>query len=65
LGDLPNVQTNQEYLQANTGLTYDYQFVDVGPYHGQGETEPVPYFYQNLGEAEYVVALYQYMRLVG
>ncbi|KAI8344483.1 hypothetical protein BC941DRAFT_10831 [Chlamydoabsidia padenii] len=65
LGDLPNVQTNQEYLQANAGLTYDYQFVNVGPYHGQGESEPVPYFYQNLGEAEYVVALYQYMRLVG
>ncbi|CAO3600533.1 unnamed protein product [Absidia cylindrospora] len=65
LGDLPNVQTKSEFLQANAGMTYDYQFIDVGPYHGQGESEPVPYFYQNLGEAEYVVALYQYMRLIG
>ncbi len=26
---------------------------------------PVPYFFQNLAEAEYVVTLYQYMRLLG
>ncbi|KAI8086379.1 P-loop containing nucleoside triphosphate hydrolase protein [Halteromyces radiatus] len=65
LGDLPNVLTNSEFLQANAGLTYDYQFINVGPYHGQGESEPVAYFYQNVGEAEYVVALYQYMRLIG
>lgn len=32
---------------------------------GQGETTPTAYFYQNLGEAEYVVAVYQYMRLLG
>lgn len=31
----------------------------------QGETESSPYYYQNLGEAEYVVALYSYMRLLG
>ncbi|KAI9307123.1 P-loop containing nucleoside triphosphate hydrolase protein [Cunninghamella echinulata] len=65
LGDLPNVLNETEYLNANPGLTYDYQFIDVGPYHGQGESEPVAYFYQNLGEAEYIVALYQYMRLMG
>ncbi|ORZ15851.1 hypothetical protein BCR42DRAFT_438092 [Absidia repens] len=50
-----------EFLQANAGMTYDYQFIDVGPDHGQGESEPVPYFYQNLGEAEYVVALSIYL----
>jgi intron-binding protein aquarius len=65
LADLPNVTTHAEFLQANAGMTYDYQFINVGPYHGQGETEPVPYFYQNLGEAEYVVSLYQFMRLIG
>lgn len=32
---------------------------------GRGETTPTAYFYQNLGEAEYVVAVYQYMRLLG
>lgn len=31
----------------------------------QGEIESSPYYYQNLGEAEYVVALYSYMRLLG
>jgi intron-binding protein aquarius len=37
----------------------------VGDYGGRGEIEPNPYFYQNLGEAEYAVAVYQYMRLLG
>ncbi len=32
---------------------------------GKGEQEPRPYFFQNLGEAEYVVATYMYMRLLG
>lgn len=31
----------------------------------QGELEPSPYFYQNLGEAEYLVSLYCFMRLMG
>jgi len=31
----------------------------------QGESAPTPHFFQNLGEAEYVVAAYQYMRLAG
>jgi len=29
----------------------------VDNYHGQGETAPRPHFIQNLGEAEYVVAV--------
>jgi len=37
----------------------------VGDHQGKGETEPNPHFYQNLAEAEYVVAVYMYMRLVG
>lgn len=32
---------------------------------GRGETTPTPYFYQNVGEAEYAVALFQYMLLIG
>ncbi|KAF4694668.1 hypothetical protein FOZ62_007784, partial [Perkinsus olseni] len=50
---------------ANTGLTYDYQFIDVPDFEGQGESSPSPYFYQNLGEAEYCVAMFMYMRLLG
>ncbi|KAL0096664.1 aquarius [Phycomyces blakesleeanus] len=65
LGDLPKISQAEEYARANAGFTYDYQLVNVGKFQGHGETEPVPYFYQNLGEAEYVVAAYQYMRLNG
>lgn len=65
LGDLPHIHDEFEYSRANAGLKYEYQFIDVPDYQGQGEREPSPYFFQNLGEAEYVVALYQYMRLLG
>ncbi|OBZ82904.1 Intron-binding protein aquarius [Choanephora cucurbitarum] len=62
LDDLERVRVD-EYTRANAGLKYDYQLIHVDAY--QGESEPVPFFYQNLGEAEYVVAMYQYMRLIG
>ncbi|KAI9496193.1 P-loop containing nucleoside triphosphate hydrolase protein [Zychaea mexicana] len=65
LEDLPVIASTEEYQRANAGIAYEYQLIDVGNYQGKGETEPVPYFYQNLGEAEYIVAMYQYMRLVG
>jgi len=39
--------------------------VDVPDFKGKGEEQPQPHFVQNLGEAEYAVALYQYMRLLG
>ncbi len=41
------------------------QFVNVEDFNGKGEQEPRPYFFQNLGEAEYIVATYMYMRLLG
>jgi intron-binding protein aquarius len=65
LGDLPNVTKEKEYLRANAGFRYDYQFIDVPDYKGRGEMQPSPHFIQNLGEAEYAVAIYQYMRLLG
>ncbi|CAB4411822.1 unnamed protein product [Rhizophagus irregularis] len=65
LGNLPTVIEPDEYKWANAGFTFDYQLMNVGEFMNKGETEPVPYFYQNLGEAEYVVAVYQYMRLLG
>ncbi|KAH7056430.1 aquarius, isoform CRA_c [Linnemannia elongata] len=65
LGDLPNVTERQEYKFANPGFLHDFQFINVNNYKGQGETAPRPHFIQNLGEAEYVVAVYQYMRLLG
>ena len=65
LGNLPVVETALEFKQANAGFHYDYQFIDVPHYKGVGEMEPTPHFIQNLGEAEYAVAIYQYMRLLG
>ena len=65
LGNLDYVASNTEYLLSNAGFVNTFQLVDVPPFKGRGESCPSPYFYQNLGEAEYVVAVYQYMRLLG
>ncbi|KAI8048857.1 P-loop containing nucleoside triphosphate hydrolase protein [Syncephalis plumigaleata] len=65
LSDLPSVTESHIFHLANPGFTYEYQFIDVADYEGKGETAPLPHYYQNLGEAEYVVAVYQYMRLLG
>ena len=48
LGDLPYVTTAPEFLRANPGFAHDFQFIDVPDYHGRGESEPVPHFYQVL-----------------
>ena len=65
LDNLPIVNALPEFKSANAGFRYDYQFIDVPDYKGRGEMEPTPHFIQNLGEAEYAVALFQYMRLLG
>ncbi|TKA78807.1 hypothetical protein B0A55_02239 [Friedmanniomyces simplex] len=65
LTNLPFTSSAPEFVRANAGLRYEYQFIDVSDYKGKGETEPTPHFVQNLGEAEYAVALYQYMCLLG
>lgn len=53
------------FAKANTCLRYDYQVIEVPDYEGEGEVEPQPHLLQNRGEAEYVVAVYQYLRLCG
>uniref|UniRef100_A0A383WJ31 Uncharacterized protein n=1 Tax=Tetradesmus obliquus TaxID=3088 RepID=A0A383WJ31_TETOB len=65
LKDLPAVTQNPAFLAANPGFGFDFQLVNVPDYNGKGESEPAPYYYQNLGEAEYVVAVYSFMRLLG
>nr|KAG5690022.1 hypothetical protein BaRGS_013372 [Batillaria attramentaria] len=65
LGSLPHVITQPQYRLANAGFMFDFQLINVSDFNGVGESEPNPYFYQNLGEAEYVVALFMYMRLIG
>lgn len=65
LGNLPLLEQQPEYRTANAGFRHEFQFVDVPDFRGKGEEYPQPHFIQNLGEAEYAVALYQYMRLLG
>lgn len=65
LDDLQHIKEWPEYRKANAGFVFDYQLINVENFNGVGESEPNPYFYQNLGEAEYVVAVYMYMRLIG
>jgi intron-binding protein aquarius len=65
LDDLKHVLEWPEYLRANPGFVHDYQLINVENYNNVGESEPMPHFYQNLAEAEYVVAVYMYMRLIG
>lgn len=50
---------------ANAGFFFDFQLINVDDFNGVGESEPNPYFYQNLAEAEYVVATFMYMRMIG
>uniref|UniRef100_A0A8C4R663 RNA helicase aquarius n=1 Tax=Eptatretus burgeri TaxID=7764 RepID=A0A8C4R663_EPTBU len=65
LGNLPHVQLLPEYQVANAGFVFDFQLINVEDFNGVGESEPNPYFYQNLAEAEYAVAIFMYMRLLG
>ena len=65
LGDLEHIRALPEFSSANLGFKYDYQLVNVEDFNGVGESEPVPHYYQNLAEAEFVVATYMYMRFKG
>ncbi|XP_017104861.2 RNA helicase aquarius [Drosophila bipectinata] len=65
LEDLQHIFERDEYKKANSGFAHDYQLINVDDFKGVGESEPNPYFYQNLAEAEYIVAVYMYMRLLG
>ncbi|BET02370.1 Aquarius homolog (Mouse) [Nesidiocoris tenuis] len=65
LGNLPHVVKKREYQVANAGFRHEYQFINVEDFNGVGESEPSPYFYQNLAEAEYCVAVFMFMRLLG
>ncbi|CAH1983386.1 unnamed protein product [Acanthoscelides obtectus] len=65
LGNLKHVESWKEYQLANAGFEYDFQLIDVQDFNGVGESEPSPYFYQNLAEAEYCVAVFMFMRLIG
>jgi len=68
LGNLPHTKPDggrYEFSVGNPGFQHDYQVLDVGDYQGKGEHCPELHFFQNLGEAEYIAAIYMYMRLLG
>ena len=65
LGNLEHVATAPAYSMANTGFAHTFQIINVDDFEGRGESTPTAYFYQNMGEAEYAVALFQYMVLIG
>ncbi|KAL0219057.1 hypothetical protein P9112_004710 [Eukaryota sp. TZLM1-RC] len=65
LYDFCHVKTSKEFCRACPGFGFDYQLINVDDYNGKGEHEPVPHYFQNLGEAELVILTYMYMRLIG
>jgi intron-binding protein aquarius len=68
LTHLPSIETLPEYSLANPGFYYPFQLIDVPYYQQKGESLLNPSqhsSFQNLGEAEYLVAVFQYMCLLG
>jgi len=65
LGNLDHVSEASSYRLANPGFVHTFQVIDVDKFQGKGEMTPTAYFFQNVGEAEYAVALFQYMVLIG
>lgn len=65
LKELDVINYSEEFNRANAGFVHEYQLINVDDYKGVGESTPMPYYYQNRGEAEYVVALYKFMRIIG
>ncbi len=65
LDNLPSILSDPEFQIANAGFKHEYQFIDVPDYKNKGEEQPTPHFMINLGEAEYTVAIFMYMRLLG
>ncbi len=65
LENLESIVKDKQYAIANSGFKFESQFIEVGDFNGKGESCPMPYFYQNLAEAEYIIATYMYMVLIG
>uniref|UniRef100_A0A7S1TC51 Intron-binding protein aquarius n=1 Tax=Compsopogon caeruleus TaxID=31354 RepID=A0A7S1TC51_9RHOD len=64
LRDLPSIASESPLGRRghNPGFKANVQVIDV--WMGD-ESEPTPHYFQNLAEAEYIAAVYQYMRLIG
>ncbi|KAF1742476.1 hypothetical protein MXB_1480 [Myxobolus squamalis] len=62
---LPAILKSEPYKIANPGFLFEFQIINIEDFQGIGENEPTRHFIQNLGEAEYAVSLFVYMRLCG
>lgn len=62
---MAHITSSEKFQLSNPGFVHTTQLINVDDFEGTGESTPTPYYYQNLGEAEYVVAVFQYMVLVG
>lgn len=65
LRDLALISSRSEFARDNVGFKFEYQLINVDDYEGVGESTPMPHYYQNRGEAEFLVAVYRYMTLTG
>lgn len=63
LQDMEFIRQESTFSEANPGFLHTAQFVDTGDQ--TSESQPLPYFYQNVAEAEYVAFTFLYMRMVG
>ena len=65
LGDMEHVTGREMFRLANAGFAHQFQLVNVEDLGGVGESEPTAFFSQKLAEAEYIIAVYMYMRIIG
>lgn len=63
LEDMVTIREDVTFTKANPGFLYVAQFIDTG--EGNSETQPIPHYYQNLVEAEYIAFTFLYMRILG
>jgi intron-binding protein aquarius len=66
-GNLFNDLKKEFKNKYNPGFSNNFQFINVDDYFNVGESTPKnnPFFYQNLGEAEFIVHIFMYMRIIG
>jgi intron-binding protein aquarius len=62
---LPEILEDKAFKVANPAFKHVYQFINVPDFDSKGEVTPMPHFYQNLAEAEFVIATYMFMILKG
>ncbi len=60
-----NVLSESYNKYFNAGFLHHTQCINVNDHKSQGEVEASPNQYTNMGEALYILATFQYMRLIG